>query len=64
MTAPVSQPSPQPAARIEWFGRLEVHQPVKENPVSDCTACEHPVIIPEHLKATVTEIHICENEAA
>ena len=50
--------------RVEYFGRLQVHQPVKETPVSDCTACEHPVTIPEHLKATVTEIHTCEGEAA
>lgn len=27
-----------------------------------CTACEHPVIIPEHLRATVTEIHTCQED--
>lgn len=28
--------------------------------MADCTACEHPVIIPEEMKATVTEIHTCK----
>jgi len=27
-----------------------------------CTACEHPVTIPEHLKDTVTEIHTCDKD--
>ena len=31
--------------------------------MTDCTACQHPVIIPDELREVVTEIHTCQNES-